>query len=129
MPTDPPLVDPKMTCSESYARKQVPFRNDLTPRHPEVGNFTRCNSTDIDSYARMPTDPSWLTPKTKYSVSYARKQGPFGNELMPREILSFHSEMGRYVCWKKRNITLVGETENVASKSGKKKGSCTLLIT
>ena len=52
----------------------------LTPIHPEVLNFTLCNTADIDWYVRMPTDPPLVASKDEMQLSYVRKQVVFYNQ-------------------------------------------------
>ena len=87
-------------------------RNHSTPRFPEVVDFPRCNSADIDRYMRMPTDTPLVSPQNEMQPEICVEAGTTLVPAFPRRDISFHIEMGRYVWWNNSNTTLVSQIQN-----------------
>ena len=84
-----------------------------TLRLLEVVNFPQCNRLDIHWYVRMPTDAPQLTQSWNAAQAlWGRRCHSWTN--LSWEIVSFHIEIGRCVCWNNSNNILVSQIQNVA---------------
>ena len=95
--------------------------NHSTQRSPVEEDFPNSNSADIDWYVRMPIDPPVVDLKDDIQHELCGgSRLPLRNQpILREEIAIFHTEMGRYVCWKVSNTMLVGKIQNATCLSGK----------
>ena len=75
----------------------------FNPKAPKVGNCSRCNSTDIDWYVRIPTDPS-LVPRMNCILSY-EEEGATQESTDP-ERDSQLPHLDGYIYWNMSNVIL-----------------------
>ena len=85
-----------------------------TPRSPEVGDFQRCNNADIDWYMGMPTDQLPVDPKVERLPALCEEDSATLEPTFPMIAVSFHIQMGMFVCWNKSNTLPVHQIQNVA---------------
>ena len=77
---------------------------------------------------KIPTDPPLVDPKIEMLSDICQEEGAILEPTIPM-IVSFHIEMGRYVCCKQSNTLHVGPYSKCSRLSGKKRKYFTTLIT
>ena len=76
----------------------------------------------------MLTDPPPVNPEVETTLEISEEDVATLQPTFPK-MITFHMEMGRYVCSNKGNTLLVGQTQYEAGSSGKTKRYCIILIT